>query len=302
MRHPATSIVSNAKINLFLEVVGGRADGYHDIVSVMHEIDLSDRLSCRPRDDADLTLETAHPTLPIGGDNHILAAARLLSRRLGARRGLHFLLEKNIPVGGGLGGGSSNAAAALRLADRLWEAGLSDAALSELAARIGSDAPFFVRGGLALAEGRGEILTPLDLPPPDFPITLFLTNIHSRTARAYSCLRLPGRGQTARVDGFLDALRSGDPAAVSAVSFNRFEKTVLADIPALGGLHRFLEKALARRVLLTGSGSTLWSVGPAGPALERLERECAFQELRNSLALRTVEARFVSRSAANMAL
>lgn len=288
-----TTILSNAKINLFLEVPRKRGDGYHDIATVMHEIDLADRLTCRLRDDGDVTMETTGPGLPCGPENSVVAAAGLLRAACGARRGLHFTLEKTIPLGGGLGGGSSNAAAALRLANRLWDAGFSEEALAGIASKVGSDAPFFVRGGLALAEGRGEALTRLDIRPPDFPVALFLTDIHSRTARAYSGLRLPREGEAKTPGEFLAALRTGDPEAVSAAAFNRFEETVFADIPELGGLHGFLERILGFRAHLTGSGSALWSVGPVGPVLERLEGEAAFHELRKSLGLRVVEARFV---------
>lgn len=145
-----------AKINLSLEITGKRADGYHELVSVMQTISLADSLSLERA--GQLRLECDDPTIQ-GSDNLVLRAAQLLSTPG------HFILRKRIPVAGGLGGGSSDGALALRLINLVYELGLSEQQLASAAAQLGSDVPFFVHGGTALVEGRGEQITRL----PDLP-------------------------------------------------------------------------------------------------------------------------------------
>ncbi|MDR0362751.1 MAG: 4-(cytidine 5'-diphospho)-2-C-methyl-D-erythritol kinase [Planctomycetota bacterium] len=285
-------VESRAKLNLFLEVPRKRGDGYHDVETLMREIGLADRLACRPRDDDAITLETSHPGLARDADNTVLRAARLLRDECGARGGLHFRLKKTIPLGGGLGGGSSNGAAALRLADQAFGTGLSDSDLASLAARLGSDMPFFVRGGLALAEGRGERLTALDPPPASFPLTLFLSAIHSDTARAYAGLRLPGPGNARTHRECLEALGAGDMAALDQAAFNRFEETVFPAFPELDRLRDALEAVTGRRIHLAGSGAALWSVGRADAVRPAIDANPALQSLRKSIGLRVVETCF----------
>ena len=177
-----------AKVNLTFEALGRRADGYHEVRTVLHAVSLADEIAFAPADDLSLVAEplVAEPpgdgalssaaSAPTGGDNLVLRAARLLRREAGVTAGAAIRLRKRIPVAAGLGGGSSDAAATLRGLRRLWGLDLDADALRELAAQLGSDVPFFVTGGAALAEGRGERLTPLPpaqgsvvvmAPPPD---------------------------------------------------------------------------------------------------------------------------------------
>lgn len=260
--------VSPAKLNLFLEVTGRRSDGYHDIVSVFVEIDLADTLHAEPDPDGTTTLQCDDPRVPTGSDNLILRAANLLRDECGGAGGIRFRLEKRIPMGGGLGGGSSNAAAALRLANELWRTGLSDGELAELGARIGSDVPFFLRGGTCLCEGRGERVTPLAPFPARIPLGLALCGIHSDTAAAYRGLVLPDPDGCRRPDAFIAAMERADVDAMADAAFNRFEPTVFAAIPALRNIHGKLEQTLHRPVRMSGSGSGLWFFGavPDGAA------------------------------------
>ncbi len=149
-----------AKINLTLEVLGRREDGYHDIVSILQTIDLHDTLTLEPAQD--MALECDQSELE-GPDNLVLKAAALLREATGCHQGARLKLQKGIPLAAGLGGGSSDAAAALLGLSRLWGLGLSAEKLMPLAAKLGSDVPFFLYGGTAMAQGRGEIVRPL--PP-----------------------------------------------------------------------------------------------------------------------------------------
>ena len=167
-----------AKVNLGLRVVGDRADGFHEIVTLFQAIDLWDELAIDPA--PELSLHVLGAGVTAGEDNLVWRAARLLQERLpaAAGRGARLRLTKRIPVGGGLGGGSSDAAGTLAGLDALWGLGLAAGALRELGAELGSDVPFFSVGGTALGTGRGEVITslpsiaerPLILGTPPFPL------------------------------------------------------------------------------------------------------------------------------------
>lgn len=249
---------SPAKINLFLEVVGKRPDGFHDIESVFVEASLADTLTAEPAERGETVLTCDRPGVPAGPDNLVWRAASLLRRECGTDAGIRFRLEKRIPVGSGLGGGSSNAVAALRLANALWKTGLSDAELARLGAGLGSDVPFFFQGGLCLCRGRGEVVTPLPAFPGGIALGLALPPLRSDTAAAYRGLRLPGPGSVRKAEPLIRALAAGDMAAMAAAAFNRFEETLFISRPELGGIHRRLEHELDRPVRLTGSGAGLW--------------------------------------------
>ncbi|MCD8140671.1 MAG: 4-(cytidine 5'-diphospho)-2-C-methyl-D-erythritol kinase [Planctomycetaceae bacterium] len=248
-----------AKINIFLEVVGKRPDGYHDIESVFCEIPLDDILSAEAIPGPDIVLECSDPSLPCGDGNLVVKAARALRERCGVAAGMRFCLEKHIPAGAGLGGGSSDAAGALLLANEAWNLRLPRADLVSIAAGIGADVPFFLHGGTCLCRGIGEIVTPLQVGlPASLRLGLALPPIHSDTAAAYRGLRLPAAGDVRGADDYVAALEQGDADAIEAASFNRFEETVFAAIPALGRIRGRLMDDLCRPVRLSGSGSGLW--------------------------------------------
>jgi 4-diphosphocytidyl-2-C-methyl-D-erythritol kinase len=154
-----TDFPAPGKLNLFLHVLGRRADGYHELQTVFRLIDRADRIRIARRDDGELRF-----TGMFGDDNLCLRAARLLKESTGCSLGAEIALEKRLPVGGGLGGGSSDAASVLLALNRLWNLRLARVRLLELGAKLGADVPFFVFGRNALGEGVGERLTALELP------------------------------------------------------------------------------------------------------------------------------------------
>ena len=161
------TVTAPAKVNLHLEVLGLRSDGFHELAMVMQSIDLADRLHFTTTADAQLTLACDDPSLSVADDNLVLRAAQLLRNRSGfSELGASIRLEKRIPIGAGLAGGSSDGAAALVGLNALWGLGHSPAELERLAAELGSDMPFCVAGGSQLCFGRGERLEPL-LPPAE---------------------------------------------------------------------------------------------------------------------------------------
>lgn len=253
--------IAPAKLNLGLKVLRRREDGYHDIVSVLQTVDLCDRLTFTPAAAGETLVRCDHPDVPAGPENLVARAVAVLRRETGVDRGVRVDLDKRIPTGAGLGGGSSNAAATLRALDRRWGLRLGPERLSGLAAELGSDVPFFLTGGTAIATGRGERIRPVDwqdefwyvLVYPGFPVS---------TARAYQNVRI-GLTDTGAYGTFLDfAEKSGRICAgrLFACLENDFLPLVEA---AGGGVARILEALAAGGAVVcsvSGSGSTLFGV------------------------------------------
>jgi len=182
------TIRTSAKVNLCLRVLGRRADGYHEIETVLHTVGLWDRLSLSPiPGEPRIALEADTPDVPSDEGNLCWRAADLIARHAKAPDGVAIRLEKSIPVAAGLGGGSSDAAATLVGLARLWELDLAPEEVASLAAQLGADVPFFLRGGCCLARGRGEELDPV----PELSAWLVLVVPERRvpTAQAYAALR-----------------------------------------------------------------------------------------------------------------
>jgi len=178
-------VPSPAKVNLSLWVKGKRPDGYHEIVTVMHTINLFDTLTFLPSDRFELEIE-GNKTLPLGKSNLIVKAKELFKEATGIKPHVKITLRKVIPVGAGLGGGSSNAAATLKGLNTLYGNPLSEGELHQLAAQIGSDVPFFIKGGLAISYGRGEKLKHYN--PATFKLLLVYPNFSCSTPEVYQKL------------------------------------------------------------------------------------------------------------------
>ncbi|NLW51680.1 MAG: 4-(cytidine 5'-diphospho)-2-C-methyl-D-erythritol kinase [Candidatus Brocadiaceae bacterium] len=247
-----------AKVNVYLEVLGRRPDGYHEIRTVMQAVSLCDEVEFAPRADADVVLSCDHPGLGEADENLVVRAARALQARCGVRRGAEIRLRKRIPIGGGLGGGSSDCAVTLLALSHLWGLGLSVDALEGLAGELGSDIPFFVRGGTALCEGRGERVTPLECPAP-MHYVLVTPACHSATGRVYACWRHGLTDCAQARKNVLEALRTGNAVLLAASLRNDLQETALALQTELRQLWERLSEAgegdRRRGAMLTGSGS-----------------------------------------------
>ena len=245
-----------AKINLTLEALGKRADGYHEVVTVMQTIDLCDELTLEPS--ANVSLRCSEPALE-NGDNLALRAADLLRRHTGFEGGVEAYLRKSIPIAAGLGGGSSDAAAALVGLRRLWRLERAVADLRPLAAALGSDVAFFLSGGTALAEGRGDKVRPLP-PMPTAHVTLLAPRVEIANKTAAMYARLTPESYTsgersARLHQMLEGGMEPDPDAL----FNVFESVAFGLDPAIEEGRRALLDAGAPWVRLTGSGPAMYT-------------------------------------------
>jgi len=178
-------IKSPAKINLHLEVIGKREDGFHELAMIMQNIDLSDYLEFQINNEGLIKLESDCNYLSLSSDNLIVKSANLLKKKLNIDFGANIFLRKNIPIGAGLAGGSSNAAATLIGLNKLWDLNLDQEKLCSLASTLGSDIPFFINGGIQLCFGRGEILERLDSTLKYGVILLKNPNVSVSTAESY---------------------------------------------------------------------------------------------------------------------
>ncbi len=254
-----------AKLNLGLRVLRRRPDGFHDVETAMLPIGWADGLTAEPA--LALTLACSDPALPTDERNLVVRAALALAAEALVEPRAALRLDKRVPYGAGLGGGSSDAAAALLLLDRLWGTGLSESRLHALAAGLGSDVPFFLCGEAAIARGRGEVLTPLlghDGAPYRCPFRLVVAvpPVHVATAEAY---RLVAPQDGARPD-LAAAVASNDLSRWRRELTNDFEAPILAAFPAIARAKTLLLDAGAGYAAMSGSGSAVFGAFEGAPA------------------------------------
>ncbi len=260
-------LASPAKINLFLEIVGRRPDGYHEIESIMQLVDLCDEIRLRRCRDG-IRLSVSGADLPEDRGNLAYRAAALALETAGLSGGVEIRLVKRIPVAGGLGGGSSNAAAVLLGVCRLYGLDWPAETLHRMAGALGSDVPFFLGAGLAVARGRGELLTPLPAWPRQW-LVLANPGIPVSTAWAYREASSKLTGREGRVT--LPTLTAGGlPEWPPVWAFNRLEEVVLPHRPELLALKALLREGGGMPVLMSGSGASVFAVVPDAGAAEAL--------------------------------
>lgn len=257
----------SSKINLGLHILRKRDDGYHAIESGMLEVPFRDVLEVVPSDS--LVFTSSGLEIP-GGENSCVQAFRLLQQEFDLP-GAHIHLHKMVPMGGGLGGGSSDCAQTLVALNQLFDLGLTDDQLEQYAARLGSDTPFFIRGGLQLSTGRGEILRPLKLDLPHWQICIVNLGIHVSTLEAYA-------GVTPKADRApLETILQLPVHTWKDHLVNDFEESVFAHHPALITVKQELYAAGAVYAAMSGSGSTLFGLFETKPEKIAWSREPAYE-------------------------
>ncbi len=270
------TVTAPAKINLHLEVLGLRPDGFHELAMVMQTIDLADTLHFATTADGVISLSCDRADLPTDGSNLIVKAGELLKARSGfSELGARITLEKRIPIGAGLAGGSSNGAAALVGLNALWGLGFSSAELHGMAAALGSDMPFCLNGGTQLCFGRGEVLEPVAVDPSSLPAVLLIKHPESSVSTPWAY----GRCRDLRGDFYLDtesdfeqrrqALRSG--LLLAALGGGRalppirndLQPVVEPDVQSVReGLALLRQAPGALAVAMSGSGPSLYALFP----------------------------------------
>lgn len=242
----AFALPAPAKINLFLHVLGRRSDGYHELQTAYALVDLADWLDIERRSDGELL--RSGDLIGAAGDDLALRAARLLQRRTGTRFGAEIRVHKRIPAGAGLGGGSSDAATTLVALNRLWQTGLDRKELAALGLELGADVPFFVHGFNAFAEGRGELLAPLELPTASY--ALIWPQVHVSTKEIFEDPGLTRNTKATKMASFSAA------AGTMPWGANDLETVARRRFPEIGRVIRHLASFGPAR--MTGSGSAVF--------------------------------------------
>lgn len=252
-RQATIHVTAHAKLNLGLEILRKRPDGFHDIRSVFATISVADDITVTPSTTIDVECIPAMTDKP---EQNLAykAAQAILAHPSATGRGAKITLRKRIPAGGGLGGGSSDAAAVLMAIRSLYDLPISSEELHALAASLGSDIPFFLTGGTALVEGRGEIVTPVDIHIP-YSVVVVFPHIHVDTAEAYQMIRPYERGSS---DTLIEAVATIDRSGTHVV--NDFEQAVLSKHTILQHVKDVLLNHGALYASMSGSGSTMFGL------------------------------------------
>ncbi len=274
-----------AKINLGLDVVGKRADGYHEVRMIMQTIQMYDVLEIQKKEEPGISLTTNIPYVPTDERNLVYKAAKMLMDEFHVKEGLSMNLEKFIPVAAGMAGGSSDAAAAFVGVNRLFGLGLSENDLMKRAVKVGADVPYCVMRGTALAEGIGEKLTRLPRLPHCY-VLVGKPGVNVSTKAAYESLRLDDPAMVhPDIDGMAQAIRQNDLEGVISRMGNSFEPEIIRKYPVIQEIKDLMEEGGARKAMMSGSGPTVFGIFE-----EKEKMEQAAAALRESHLAKTVFA------------
>ena len=247
------------KINLGLDVLGRRENGYHDVRMVMQTVYLYDLITLKKKEEPGIELTTNLSFLPVNENNLAYRAAKLLMDEFGLPGGLLIRLEKHIPVAAGMAGGSSNAAAVLYGMNRLFSLGLTEKELMERGVTLGADVPYCILRGTVLAEGIGEILTPLP-PMPRCQILLAKPPVNVSTRMVYEKLDACQIVNHPDIDGLIRGLQDQDLGKVASSMGNVLEEVTIGEYPVIDEIKRIMRESGALNALLSGSGPTVFGI------------------------------------------
>lgn len=247
------------KINLGLDVLGRRENGYHDVRMVMQTVYLYDLITLKKKEEPGIELTTNLSFLPVNENNLAYRAAKLLMDEFGLSGGLLIRLEKHIPVAAGMAGGSSNAAAVLYGMNRLFSLGLTEKELMERGVTLGADVPYCILRGTVLAEGIGEILTPLP-PMPRCQILLAKPPVNVSTRMVYEKLDACQIVNHPDIDGLIRGLQDQDLGKVASSMGNVLEEVTIGEYPVIDEIKRIMRESGALNAMMSGSGPTVFGI------------------------------------------
>ncbi len=250
---------ARAKINLTLDVLAKRPDGYHEVEMVMQTVDFCDYISLTPRNDEQIIIRSSVPYIPLDERNLAYKAADALRKRLGIWRGVEIDIDKRIPVAAGLAGGSTDAAAVLRGLNHLWHLQLSLKDLSRIGEDVGSDVPFCIYGGTAVVRGRGEIVEPVAFRPA-YWVVLAKPPVAVSTAEIYHALDVSAIRHHPHAREMIAALRSEDVQAVADVAGNVLEPVCSLLYAETAKVKDQLIRLGSQVTLMSGSGPTVFGL------------------------------------------
>lgn len=248
-----------AKINLTLDVTGERPNGYHEVRMIMQNINLYDRLTIKQIVKNDIILSTGTAPIPSGEDNLICKACKAFFEATGVSSGLFIEIDKRIPVAAGMAGGSADAAATLQGLNELFETGLTSEELCKIGAKLGADIPFCIIGGTVLAEGIGEILTPLS-PAPDCHLLIVKPAQGISTKLVYDELAPSSELEHPDTDAMISAINTGSIKDVAANLGNVLESVTIRHVPIIDDIKKEMVELGALGSLMSGSGTTVFGI------------------------------------------
>ncbi len=271
------TLIAPAKINLYLEIIGDRADGYHELVMILQSITLADRLLLSPNGTQKTRLYCQHPQVPLDGSNLAYRAAQLMQQEFPQAfanfGGVDITIDKQIPVAAGLAGGSTDAAAVLLGLDLIWELGLTVPTLQQLGAQLGSDVPFCISGGTAIATGRGEKLDPLKDLDGLWVILAKYQHLSVSTALAYQTYKqrfggeyvrdrssVQSRSAQVHSGPLVHAISHKEGAKIGQLLHNDLEKVVLPEYPLVAQLREIMQRSGGVGTMMSGSGPTVFTL------------------------------------------
>jgi 4-diphosphocytidyl-2-C-methyl-D-erythritol kinase len=271
------TLLAPAKINLHLEILGIRPDNYHELVMIMQTIDLADRVEVKSHSIDEIVIHCGHPGVPLDRTNLAYRAAELMQQQFpdafARYGGVEITLHKHIPISAGLAGGSGNAAAVLVGIDLLWELGLTQSDLHELGAKLGSDVPFCISGGTAIATGRGETIAPLPSLEGIYVVLGKYQSLEVSTPWAYGSYReafghkypqepasLAARSHQVHSGALVQAIVAKDAVKIGKLLYNDLEKVVLPAYPLVSQLRTEFQRHSNLGTMMSGSGPTVFSL------------------------------------------
>ena len=271
------TLIAPAKINLHLEILGIRPDNYHELVMIMQTVDLADRIEIRSISTDNIILNCGHPNVPLDRTNLAYRAAELMQQEFPDAfleyGGVEITLHKHIPIAAGLAGGSGNAAAVLVGIDLLWELGLTQSDLQKLGARLGSDVPFCISGGTAIATGKGDVISPLTSLEGIYVVLGKYQSLEVSTPWAYATYRqefgheyaqspasLADRSHHVHSGDLVRAIVAGDAVKIGSLLYNDLEKVVLSAYPSVSQLRAEFQRHPNLGTMMSGSGPTVFSL------------------------------------------
>lgn len=251
---------SRAKVNLSIDVLGKRADGYHIVEMIMQTIDLYDKLKITEIEENSILIKSNSVDIPLNEDNIMYKAANLLKNKFNIEKGIEISIEKNIPVAAGMAGGSSNAAAVLVGLNKLWNLGLSENELKDIGLKLGADVPFCITGGSALAESIGEELTNIKGLTEDLNILVCKPNIFVSTKEVYQSLNMDKVKRRPKNKELIDALQNEDVKFISENMVNVLEEVTSLKYSEIGQIEDIMIKNKALGSMMSGSGPTVFGL------------------------------------------
>ena len=254
------TLKSRAKINLSIDVLGKRQDGYHLVEMIMQTIDLYDLIENNEKDNDQITIKSTSDEIPLDCNNLVYKAANLIKKTFNINKGVEIHIKKNIPVAAGMAGGSSNAAAVLVGLNKLWNLNLSNQQLEKIGLKLGADVPFCINGGAVLASGIGEELTPIKGLTKDVCILVCKPDLFVSTKEVYECIDSKDIDKRPNNKFLIECLKNEDTRQLAENMFNVLEGVTMDKHPVIQQIKDIMTNNRALGAMMSGSGPTVFGL------------------------------------------